>query len=480
MRGHVQLGRQPGVEQGDAAEAGQPGRELQAPFDEGVDLQGRRAEQPQRAPADQQRLGQRFAARRLGVRAGRRGMALDEQRGGQRRRRGHQAVEEIGVEEGVRCAMAVEREQHRQAGQHQQGIAEGARQRARLAKAQPDQARALERPGAGGAAGVQRKRDHEGEEHGADGQAGFEGGGQARARTHPGGNGDVEARQHERRNGGAVLGVADQAVLQCEGDGRQAEQQAALEPGVGPVCLGFVSRLARRHQHDGCEEQEEGDQEQLAAGVILGAVLEHAPGGADDEGAEKADQVQRAPGAVPGHRGDAQVEHQVVAEQGDMVAAAGRDQQRRSEAAQRANDRQRARVLQHGQRGRQRGHGDHQREHRRHGQHAVEAEGDEQRQVEHRHRAALQHLGVARAAGAKAPAKHEQGHGHGGNAGQPHLDGHLHMLAGVLGQERQTDEQDADTGLDDGVAAEQPGLDRRQGVGARRRRRARWPWRRCG
>ena len=378
------------VEQRNAAEAGQPGCKLQIAVDEGVDLQRRRAEQPQRAPGNQQWLGQDLEAGQLaGLVVRRGGMPTDEQGGRQRCRRGHQAVEEVGIEYRVRRAVAVESEQHRHTGQQQQGIAEPTCQAARLAKPQPDQARAFERPGPGGAAGVERERNHQRQEHDADGQAGLERRGQARARTHPGGDRDIETRQHQGRDRGAVLGVADQAMLQRESDGRQAEQQAAVEPGIGSLRCSLAARLAQRHQHDGHEEHEERDQEQLAADVMLWPVLEHAPGRADDEGAEKADQVQRAPGAVPGHRGDAQVEHQVVAEQRDMVAAAGRDQERRREAAERTDHRQRARVLQHRQRGRQGGHGDHHREHRRHRQHAVETEGNEQRQVQHGHRAAL-------------------------------------------------------------------------------------------
>jgi hypothetical protein len=119
----------------------------------------------------------------------------------------------------------------------------------------------------------------------------------------------------------AVLGVLHEAVLQREGDRRQAEQQAAVHPAH------VAGRAApRRHQEDGDEQQEVGDQEGFAAGEMLGPVFEHAPGAADHEGADKADEVQRPPGSHPRDRGDAEVEHEIIAEQRDMIAAAGRHQ----------------------------------------------------------------------------------------------------------------------------------------------------------
>ena len=195
---------------------------------ERIDLDRRGHDEPHRRRRDQQRLA-RFLARLEG--AGAAG-AMDEEGAGERCRGGHQAVEEIGVEDQRRHAVALVAEQHRQAGEAEQQVAEQARQAALLAKADPDQAGAFERPGAGGAALVERERDDEGEEDRRDRQRRIEGDAELGAPLHPGREHHVEAGEGERRERGAVRHLADQPVLEREGHRRQAEQQAAVDPRV--------------------------------------------------------------------------------------------------------------------------------------------------------------------------------------------------------------------------------------------------------
>ena len=154
---------------------------------------------------------------------------------------------------------------------------------------------------------------------------------------------------------------------------------------------------------------------------------------------------------------------------------AGRDDQRRREAAERADHGKRARVLQHRERGGERGDRDHQRERRR------------RRRARRRSGTRRRASGTAprprrpaaparsRAAQAQAPADAEQDHRRAADRRQPQLDRQMGMLARVLGEEGEADEQDADAGLDDRVATEQPALDRREQVAARRGERPlRW------
>ena len=424
--------------------------------------------------------------------------AMHEPGRGKRTRRKHQPVEQRAIQPALRSAVLLARVQHRRTGEQQQQVTEATRQRAPLAPAQPHQPGPFQCPGAGGVVCVQREWNHQGEKDGRHRQAGIEGDGQLRAAAHPCGLADVEQREHQRGQCRAVVGVAQHAVLQHEGDRRQAEQQAGVDPRRAGGCSGVVAdrrcvvarqpagcALPGRHQQDGGEQQEVGDQERLTARVVLVAVLEHAPGGADDERAGKADQVEQLPVAVPRDQRDAQVEHKVVGEQRDMVAASAGHEQGRGEAAQRADHGQRACVLQHGQCGGERGHRDHADEHRQHREHTVETERDEQRQVEHGNRAPLQHLRVSSARVAQAPAQHQQGERGGADARQPELDRHVHMFARELGEEGQADEQNRDAQLDNRVAAEQPlphlnerGMARTArlalgGFAARRRRSAR-------
>ena len=401
---------------------------------------------------------------------------MDEERSGERRRGGHQAIEEIGVEDRRRRAEAFVAEEHRHAGDDEQQIAECARPDPALAQADPDEAGTFERPRASGAALVERERDDEGEEHGRDRQAGLEGDAELGPVLHPGGKRDVEAGENERSERGAERRAADQAVLEREGDRRQAEQKAAVDPEVAArhrrVGRRELGVAPRRQDEDDNEEHEERDQEALARREVLGLVLEHAPRGRDDEGSDEADQVERPPGLRPGHQSDAGVENEVVREQSDVVVRSGRDDERRREAAEGADDGQRARVLEHRERGGERGDGHHQHEGGQCREHAVVAERGEQREVEHRDRAALEHLRIVGTGTPQAPAEAEQDDGRGTDRRQPHLDRQMRVLARVLGEKGKADEEDADTGLDDRVAAEEPALDRRERIARRRMRHA--------
>ncbi len=289
--GPAQPVREQQIEQDDAAEGHEPGRAQQLPGDEGRDLDARGRHQPERRQGDQQGLADFLAGLHRRIAAA----AMDEEGAGDRRGGGHQAVEQVGVEDQRRHAVALVREQHRHAREHEQDVAEGARQDPTLAKADPHQAGGLERPGAGGAALVEGERNDQGQEDGGDRQAGIEREREHGALLHRRRQQDVEAGHRQRRERGAVLHVAHQPVLQGEDDRRQAEQQGAVDPGVAAV-RAARRRAPRRQQHDQHEQEEEGDQEALAHRERFRPVAEHAPGGGDEEGGEEADQVERAPG----------------------------------------------------------------------------------------------------------------------------------------------------------------------------------------
>src|SRR6185369_338939 len=153
---------------------------------------------------------------------------------------------------------------------------------AALAKADPDEARAFERPCPRGAALVERERNHEREEHGRDRKRRLEGDAELRTSPHPRREDDVERGERERRQRSAVLGVADETVLERKDDRRQPEQQAAVDPRVAlsrrrAIVCRLPREAARRQHEDDDEEEEERDQERLARRVIVGSVLEHAP-----------------------------------------------------------------------------------------------------------------------------------------------------------------------------------------------------------
>ena len=223
--------------------------------------------------------------------------------------------------------------------------------------------------------------------------------------------------------------VMQQAGLQREGDQRRAEHQAAIDQ----VAL-FRTLPARIQDRDQQIEGEEQQQERLGAGELVRAVLEHAPGRPDAEGEGETEQVQGAPRAPPGNRQDRCIEHGVIREQRDMVAAAGGQPDRRHEAGQDAEDGQRARVLHH----RQHAHaGDQQ--HAEHesgrGRHQVIAfERGENGQQQDADRPALQCQREHAPGIALHPAEHQPGQRRHGDGGQAQLDRCIQpaLVAGVL------------------------------------------------
>ena len=206
----------------------------------------------------------------------RRGRRCMKKAAAQRRRGGHQAVEQVGVEDRRRHAVALAPEQHRDAGE-QRTAGSRSRAAAGAAGAEPIQTRpgAFERPRAGGAARVERERDHERQEDGARSPG-------CASKVRPScGTRPHPASPARRRTPPApaptarcrTRHVAHQAVLQREDDRRQAEQQAAVDPGVAAMRRRRRRRRARRagSTRISDEQQEERDQEGLAAREVLRA-----------------------------------------------------------------------------------------------------------------------------------------------------------------------------------------------------------------
>jgi hypothetical protein len=97
----------------------------------------------------------------------------------------------------------------------------------------------------------------------------------------------------------------------------------------------------------------------------------------------------------PGDAQDADIEHGVVAEQHHMTAGAGRGEDRREEAAARAERCERLGVLQHREHGRQRRDQEQQDQRGFRRQHLIQAKRGEHGEVEHADAAALQRERIA-------------------------------------------------------------------------------------
>ena len=144
-----------------------------------------------------------------------------------------------------------------------------------------------------------------------------------------------------------------------------------------------------------------------------------------------------------------------------MVAAAGRDQDRRGKAGEDAEHGQGQRILQHREQADPGDEDDHQGECRQRWQQVIEPERGEHGQQQDADRATLQAQRKGAARVALAPGEHEGGHGREGNADQAELDWKREpaFVGRVLEQGGDAGEQHEHADLDRHVAFGEPGLD---------------------
>ena len=253
----------------------------------------------------------------------------------------------------------------------------------------------------------------------------------ALATTQPPRQRRVQRAEPERAEGQRHAPTFHQAGLQRERDQRHAEHQAAVDQ-VAPAGRP-ASREQDRNQQIHREEQH---QERLRAGVFLRRIIEHAPGGRDAEGEGEAQQVEDPPGLVPGDAHDRRIQHRVIREQRDVVAAAGGQPDRREEAGEQREDRQCLGVLQHRQHAGAGDQHDADRECRTRGHHPEILERGEHHQQQHADRAALQAQREHALAVALAPGEHQRCQCCGGDAGQAQLRRHREpTLVGTVFQQ---------------------------------------------
>ena len=447
------------------------------------DFVAEREQPPQHSP-EEQHAGDRQARHR----------AVEQSRADQAGQRDQQRAEEFTVQQDRVDGGTAKTPGESKAGEQLQRVADPARQRALLAQPEPDQRGALDGPRAGGRLGRQGQR------HGNRGEADrqqrmrFAEQLQAEAAQLRSGEERVDRRRADRAECERHAFAFEQADLQRESDERRTEDQRAVDKLVPVRRLAACGRLphptarsasgpplplrGRGHRWAACGhrlgqgsrmkhgqgqvEREEQQQERLGAGEEFRPVLQHAPHGADAEREGEADQVQHAPWPDPGDREHGGIEHGVVAEQGDMIAVTGRDQDRGEEAADDGQHRERDGVLEHGQQRRAGDDDDQQCERQSGRQHCVQTKGGEHGQDQHADRAALQAQGEIAVRFALAPGEHQRGERCRGDAGEAKFHRHAEpaLIGGVFQQRGDTEEQHDHADLDRHVALGEPALDR--------------------
>ena len=165
----------------------------------------------------------------------------------------------------------------------------------------------------------------------------------------------VDRTRDHGRNCRAVFKVRNELRLQREAHNRRAEYQHAVER-----MAFFIGMAQRVEKPDGNIDREERDQEGLRARILLRCIVERAPHRGDQERRNEAEQVKRPPGSQPRDDTDGQVEQQVIAEQGDVIAGAGGYENRCCERSGKSDHSERLLVSQQREQGRQRAHDCHQ------------------------------------------------------------------------------------------------------------------------
>ena len=248
-----------------------------------------------------------------------------------------------------------------------------------------------------------------------------------------------------------------------------------------PSTFAATVRIEDRNQQIQREEQQ---QEGFGAGEFRRLVIEHAPHGANAEGEHETEQIEQSPRSFrrcPCDAENAEIQHRVIAEQRDVIAAAGGQPDRGHESGEDAEYRQRQRVLQHRQHANARDQRDSDRERSARtdqrclpGDQIVQFVGRERHQHQHADGAALDRQRERPARLALSPCEHQPGDGGGGHCGEAQLDRHLHpaLVAGVFQQRRHAEEQHQHADLHRHVALGEPAADpavgRGEDVGRRR------------
>ncbi|MNM99444.1 hypothetical protein D3C81_1120050 [compost metagenome] len=265
-----------------------------------------------------------------------------------------------------------------------------------LAKAEPEDPRALHRPRRCRPACIEPQRNRQAGEDHAQGQAGFPQ--QQRAPGHqPTGKSHVNHAQRQGTERRSELQMLHQGELQAETHQRRTEQQRAVDVVAlarRPLQQRFATALCRciahfqqpapgEQQTNGQVHQEKQNQKRLGAPQLLRRVGAQAPGETDAEGAAEPDDIQQPPGLEPGDGEDAGVEQGKVAEQRDVAAGAGGGQQRRGESAQCGSGGQPQGVLANGENRRTDRHRHQQAKPRRGIEQRMQAHRGKHRQVQH-------------------------------------------------------------------------------------------------
>ena len=187
--------------------------------------------------------------------------------------------------------------------------------------------------------------------------------------------------------------------------------------------------------------------------VLVVAVVLIGPQAGQCEGADKADEVENAPGIEPGDQRDAEIKNGQVGKQRQHLVAARGDQQGRGETFECGNDRQNRRFLQNGQRRAEQRNGKQKDKAGFVGDEVVQLHRRQRCQIKHADAHALQNQRVIPTALAQEPAQAEQSGARDGNAGVAQLDRKTDVLGGKAEQEGQPKEENQHADLNQRIDA---------------------------
>lgn len=252
-----------------------------------------------------------------------------------------------------------------------------------LPKCEPDQGRALEGEDAGRELRAQRERDRQ---RGSGDREDRE-----RIPERPGllpaaeerGEGDVGRGHPECHEGEDEGRVVEHPRLHAEVEDRIAEDEQAAHRRLDARPPGLEQGEA---DEEGVEERREG----LDAPEVLGLVARGRPGSHEGGRQGEGERAEEAPPLPPGDGDDEEVEDRVPGEEHHVAPPAAGDQDRREKAGERGQHGERRGVLHDREDARSGDEADQEREGQLLRHEIVEAEGDEDREVEDADGAALE------------------------------------------------------------------------------------------
>ena len=248
--------------------------------------------------------------------------------------------------------------------------------------------------------------------------------------------------------------------MQAESTDRHTEDQGRINVADPPESAVLFRRINQRTpgEKEGNQDikHEEQEQEGLGHAEQGWLIIFFTPGPGQEEGGDKANEIEDAPGLEPGYGNNAEVDHRQVDEEEQVIFAASRRQNGRCKTAQGGDHGKRQGILQQRQQYRATGDANQQDKPEFRGNQRVQLHPGQRRQIENANPGPLQNHAITITPVAPAPAEEQQTYPGSCHAGITQADRHMGIFGDITQQEGEAEKKDQDANLDDGISANHP------------------------